>query len=778
MALAEIVFLMPDQNPKPDLDLTENEATRAAQQPDSGAFADSSHQQESGQDTSGPIGYDGDRTAAQDSFLLTHNTLANGKYQVNQELGRGGMSVVYAATDTTLGRKVAVKVLLAEYALAAGPEAIKRFQQEARSVAKLSHPHIISIYEYGVLPDGAPFIVMDFIVGASLADEMDAHGVMPEERVFEIVKQSAEALRHSHAQGVVHRDIKPSNLLLTRGDEGEDYVRVVDFGIAKMQDQDATGKLTRTGQVFGSPLYMSPEQCEGLPADARSDLYSLGCVAYELITGRPPHVGKNAVETMHRKMTSDPTPFALGEDHYRMEKKKSSAAGLDQGAQFRLAFQKIILKMLAASPDNRHQNADELLSEIKQIKGMLPDRSAGQEKVVPQKEGKHPPVRHKPAAEIKAVLLAAGLIAAGAIVAAVSFNMLEKQPGPSLPPGPVAQSAPVTPPPVPPGPVPAGDSAPAQPVAPAQTNPTNPTLPTLPPAQPSPPSSGPGFRPIASPDQLFGPGPVLPKKGFFTSTQSYWNSLQRDGHAALMAGNFDLAAARFREALNQAGKLGVEHRLDAEHVSLGDAIDLAQIKGLDPSATPEWQRYQEVLRASENAYAGTDKPLLNALEVQKETIEGGSRTNLKDLNETIRKVFAQATKEFNEQSFGNAQRLLFAAEPLLKDFHSDDGGLAKAFHMLSTIAAVKNNWPQAVKYANLAVKASQEGNQKEINMSQAYYLQGWAQAHLPDTDPSVAYKTALEIDTKIQPKNDLNRLCVLRKLTQYYLGKQQREKRH
>jgi serine/threonine protein kinase len=218
------------------------------------------------------LSQDGGGAGLNETVSLAHKTLAGGKYQVNEELGRGGMSVVYSATDLTLGRLVAVKVLLTEYAQTVGPEAAMRFQQEARSVAKLSHPHIISIYEYGLLEDGAPFIVMDYIVGASLSDEMEAHGLMSEDRVLEIVKQSAEALRHSHAQGVVHRDIKPSNLLLTKGDDGEDYVRVVDFGIAKMQTQDSTGKLTRTGQVFGSPLYMSPEQCEGLVADARSDI--------------------------------------------------------------------------------------------------------------------------------------------------------------------------------------------------------------------------------------------------------------------------------------------------------------------------------------------------------------------------------------------------------------------------------------------------------------------------------------------------------------------------
>ena len=294
-------------------------------------------------------------------------SLAGGKYQIIEELGRGGMSVVYAAIDNSLGRKVAVKVLLAEYAATAGKEALSRFQQEARAVAKLSHAHIVSIHEYGLLEEGSPFIVMDYINGLSLADLVAEKGLMAPERVFEILKQSAEALRHSHGQNVIHRDIKPSNIILTRGDGGEDFVAVVDFGIAKMQDVDNSGKLTRTGQVFGSPLYMSPEQCEGQIADTCSDIYSLGCVAYELITGRAPHAGKNAIETMHRKMTSEPVPYMVQAVTAGKGKLKKDPDNL----VFKHALQNIIIKMLARDPGQRQQSAAQLLAELEQIRPLL-----------------------------------------------------------------------------------------------------------------------------------------------------------------------------------------------------------------------------------------------------------------------------------------------------------------------------------------------------------------------------------------------------------------------
>jgi serine/threonine protein kinase len=719
---------MPDQNPKPNQSMAEDEKTQAMSDPGAG----------SGQDlykvpapvlqgSSGEITGEGPHTPVTDPVSLVHKTLAGGKYKVNEELGRGGMSVVYAATDLTLGRVVAVKVLLAEYAQAAGPEATMRFQQEARSVAKLSHPHIISIYEYGVLEDGAPFIVMDYIVGASLADEMEAHGLMSEERVLEIIKQSAEALRHSHTQGVVHRDIKPSNILLTKGDDGEDYVRIVDFGIAKMQTQDNTGKLTRTGQVFGSPLYMSPEQCEGLPADARSDIYSLGCVAYELITGRPPHVGKNVVETMHRKMTTEPTPFAVGAEHYKKNKKQTGGPSEGGGSQFSLAFQKIILKMLASDPANRQQSADELLNEIKQIKGKATEKNTQDRQLVPDLA---PGRKAGLAPKLVAICVA---VATGALL----FYFAGQSP------------------PVAPAVVTSSTSGPAQ------------TKPEVPAPSTDGVSGRPGF--LIRSDAY---NNIFPLKGSADFDVNNWKQVEGMGQEAFRMGDLPRAGEKFEEGLQLVDSLNEPQKSWALDVSLSDAIDLALAQGKKPSQTPVWQRYQAMLQSQSQAISGVDGPLLRAMDEQLLAFKAGETLKPEVVNRLIESTFKSVRERSENECFGDEERLLNKAVPLLNNFQKEDGRLAYAYHNLSSVWAIKgnqhnNNWKRAIDYADLAVQVSKEGPQMQTNLAQAFYLKGWAQAMLKK-DPVDSYEKALEIDSQLGAKSDLNRLAVLRKLAQYY----------
>ena len=210
---------------------------------------------------------------------MTPATLAGGRYTVERELGRGGMAVVVLAPDATLERPVAVK-LLSESA-AADAELRERFLREGRFAAKLAHANVVAVYDTGE-DAGTPYIVMECVPGESLAELVRRRGALPPEEVVELGLQACAGLEHAHARGLVHRDVKPQNLLLR--DDGT--LKVADFGIARSGGGSAT--LTQAGTLLGTASYMAPEVVEGEPATAASDLYSLGAVLYELVTGSPP----------------------------------------------------------------------------------------------------------------------------------------------------------------------------------------------------------------------------------------------------------------------------------------------------------------------------------------------------------------------------------------------------------------------------------------------------------------------------------------------------------
>ncbi|HEY9678725.1 MAG TPA: serine/threonine-protein kinase [Drouetiella sp.] len=226
--------------------------------------------------------------------------LISGRYRIETQIGSGGMSVVYKAHDILLNREVALKKLLSIQHGAA----IARFQQEARAAAKLQSPSIVSVYDFGTETDGTPFLVMEYIDGAPLSDLIKRFHQIDWLSVVEIMEQVCEALIQAHNAGVIHRDIKPSNILVTSSSNLKYHARVVDFGIARLEAEQS---ITQTGEVFGSPLYMSPEQATGKKVDPRSDIYSLGCVMFEALTGQPPFTGASSLETlmMHQ---SEPIP--------------------------------------------------------------------------------------------------------------------------------------------------------------------------------------------------------------------------------------------------------------------------------------------------------------------------------------------------------------------------------------------------------------------------------------------------------------------------------------
>jgi len=223
--------------------------------------------------------------------------LLGGRYSLFDVLGTGGMSTVWRARDEVLGREVAVKVLSPQYA--ADPAFRTRFEREARHVAALSHPRLITVFDCGV--DGTtPFIVMELARGRTLRQVLDEAGLLPPDDVVAIAAAVCEGLEAAHAAGLVHRDIKPANIVLSGGD-----VKILDFGIARL---DRSAGRTRTQAVLGTAAYLSPEQAAGQPAGPQADLYALGCVVFEMLTGTPPFAADSEVGVAYRQVHDDPGP--------------------------------------------------------------------------------------------------------------------------------------------------------------------------------------------------------------------------------------------------------------------------------------------------------------------------------------------------------------------------------------------------------------------------------------------------------------------------------------
>jgi serine/threonine-protein kinase len=288
-------------------------------------------------------------SASQAAVALHPGETILGKFKIVDLLGQGGVGSVYRVDHVFLGRQFALKCLNKQQ-----PNDVswRRFQNEAKAASKLDHPNLIKVHEFDLLADGRPFILMDLVVGETLADLTKHIGSMPVDRAVKIMIQVAFAVQYAHDQGVIHRDLKPTNIMVVKeGAEGEvDVVKLVDFGIAKLTGIDEFNQqtLTKTGEIFGSPLYMSPEQCTGTMVDYRTDIYSLGCVFFELLTGAPPFMGENALSTMMKHQTE--TPMSLKE------------ASL--GTVFPAELEEIVAKLLEKDPDHRYQNANALAADL------------------------------------------------------------------------------------------------------------------------------------------------------------------------------------------------------------------------------------------------------------------------------------------------------------------------------------------------------------------------------------------------------------------------------
>lgn len=281
---------------------------------------------------------------------MTQPRLLGGRYELDGVVGRGGMAEVYRARDIRLDRIVAVKTLRDD--LARDQTFQARFRREAQSAASLNHPSIVAVYDTGedmVGSFGVPYIVMEYVDGRTLRDLMrDDRRLLPE-RALEIVDGVLRALDYSHRNGIVHRDIKPANVMLTRSGD----VKVMDFGIARaLSDSQVT--MTQTAQVIGTAQYLSPEQARGERVDARSDLYSTGCLLYELLTGRPPFTGDSPVAIAYQHVRENPVPPS----HLDPEIPRWADA--------------IVLKAMAKSPADRYQNAAEMRADIQRAMSGMP----------------------------------------------------------------------------------------------------------------------------------------------------------------------------------------------------------------------------------------------------------------------------------------------------------------------------------------------------------------------------------------------------------------------
>jgi len=265
-----------------------------------------------------------------------------GRYQVVRELGRGSMGVVYEGFDPVIGRKVAIKTMLTEGLTSQEFQEFRaRFQREARAAGVLSHPNIVSVFDYGE-DSGILYLIMEYLEGKSLEKLVEGQNILPIETIIPMYGQVCNALDHAHQNGIVHRDIKPANIMVL----GNGLVKVTDFGIAKMVSMG----MTQAGQVLGTPNYMSPEQVKGRQIDGRSDIFSLGIILYDLVTGEMPFGGENITTIIYKIINENPIP------------PRELDATIHPGLSY------VICKALAKSPEERYQTCRELADDLKNFK--------------------------------------------------------------------------------------------------------------------------------------------------------------------------------------------------------------------------------------------------------------------------------------------------------------------------------------------------------------------------------------------------------------------------
>lgn len=288
-----------------------------------------------------------------DPYAALIDTTLDGRYRIERTLGEGGMGVVMLGRHTLIEKPVAIKVLKRE--VAADREVVTRFMQEARAASSIGHPNIVEFTDFGVTPDGLTYSVMEFVDGPTLDRVIDEYAPMPPARVNAIVGQIAQALAAAHEKGIIHRDLKPENVFVYNRNERTDFVKIVDFGIAKvtsLSDAQAVPRLTLAGTVFGTPEYMAPEQAAGRSdIDCRADVYSLGVIAYEMLTGRVPHKGKHTMRTLAMKMLDEPP----------------SMGTLNPELDIDPAIEAVVMRAIARKPEERIASMNELAAQLQAV---------------------------------------------------------------------------------------------------------------------------------------------------------------------------------------------------------------------------------------------------------------------------------------------------------------------------------------------------------------------------------------------------------------------------
>lgn len=288
-----------------------------------------------------------------------------GRYEILAEIGRGSIGVVYKAKHDILGRIVAIKMLRVQ--TMTDDRSRARFEREARATERLSHPNLIGVIDFGYTPEGIPYLIMDFVSGISLYDILKKEACLRPERAVTLYSQVCDAMYHAHQRGVIHRDLKPANILIVKNPSQSETVKIVDLGVAKIVhggDDDAQ-TITRTGEVCGSPLYLSPEQCMYLELDPRTDIYSLGVCLYESLTGAPPLRGATVYDTLYMHVHENPKPFSTVVPSLEIPR------GLEE----------VVLRCLAKDPNARYQTMEQVKEDL--IVSLKPAHRGGSVHVLP-----------------------------------------------------------------------------------------------------------------------------------------------------------------------------------------------------------------------------------------------------------------------------------------------------------------------------------------------------------------------------------------------------------
>jgi serine/threonine-protein kinase len=272
------------------------------------------------------------------------------RYQILSEIGRGALGIVYKAAQFDSAIPVAVKLLFED--MINDDTAFDRFSSEAQSVSSLEHTNIVTVHDFGLTDFGYAYFVMDYLEGENLQNTLDREGRLPLKRALKIFVQIADALSHAHSKNIMHSDIKPENVIIQKAENGEDLAKLVDFGLAKRFHGISGMRVSQSGEVLGTPAYMSPEQCMGgRTIDARSDIYSFGCLMYAVVTGVLPILGPDAMQTMSLHLSMNPQPPAQA----------------CPGALIPLNVQDVIMKALKKFPEERYQTAALLRRDLQQL---------------------------------------------------------------------------------------------------------------------------------------------------------------------------------------------------------------------------------------------------------------------------------------------------------------------------------------------------------------------------------------------------------------------------